>query len=154
MAIKPPTDVANIAVFSTVELMFRMFQLTSVSCATLRRAHIPVPVFQRPSGAKNSVPGVYSTRILVGGFGRLNETLTLFKTQKMYILIPCLRESAVIFYPVQGLIKHHRIQSNKNGHKFAFHASQQRHTKSAKIMWLRGQERRRFSGTTLFRQLS
>ena len=28
-------------------------------------------------------PGVYSTAIWVGGFGRLNETLTLFKTQKM-----------------------------------------------------------------------
>ena len=27
--------------------------------------------------------GVYSTGIWVGGFGRLNETLTLFKTQKM-----------------------------------------------------------------------
>ena len=62
-----------------------------------------------------SVPGGrgYSTGIWVGGFGRLKETLTLFKTQKMEILLPCLRESAVISYPVQDSILRYRAHGKK-----------------------------------------
>ena len=84
--------------------------------------------------------GGYSAGIWVGGFGRLNETLTLFTTQKMYVLLPCLRESAVISYPVQDWTKH-----------FIFHAFQRRRTKSAKINWSKGEKRRRFVGTSLFK---
>ena len=37
-------------------------------------------------------------------------------------------------------------------HKISFHASERRHTKSAKTMWLMGEDKRsRFSGTTLFK---
>ena len=75
--------------------------------------------------------------------GRLNETLTLFKTQRRRFCFPVrLRESAVMFYPFQDWTKHYRIQNNKNVHNFAFYASQRRHWKPAKIMWLRGEERR------------
>ena len=48
----------------------------------------------------------------------------------MHILLPCLRESAVIFYPVQDWTKH-SIQNMRTG-PFAFEAP--RHTKSAKII--------------------
>ena len=41
--------------------------------------------------------GGYSTGIWVGGLSPLK---TLFKTQKVSILLPCPRESAVISYPV------------------------------------------------------
>ena len=64
--------------------------------------------------------GVYSTGIWVGGFGRLNETLTLFKTEKMWILLPCLRESAVISYPVQDWTKQAVFKTLKTVHQFAF----------------------------------
>ena len=61
-----------------------------------------------------------STGIWVGGFGRLNETLTLFKTQKVSILLPCLRESAVISYPLQDWTKQAVFKTLKMVHKFAF----------------------------------
>ena len=62
----------------------------------------------------------YSTVIWVGGFGRLNETLTLFKTQNMLILLPCLRESAVISYPVQDSTNQAVFKTLKTVHKFGF----------------------------------
>ena len=66
-------------------------------------------------------PGAVLNRNLGRGVGRLNKILTLFKTRKMEILLPCLRESAVISYPVQDWTKHYRIQNNKKlVHKFAF----------------------------------
>ena len=37
--------------------------------------------------------------------------------RSMYILLPCLRESAVISYPIRDWAKHYRIQNNKNVHK-------------------------------------
>ena len=63
----------------------------------------------------------YSTGIWVGGFGRLNETLTLLKTHKMEILLPCLRESAVISYPVQDWTKQAVFKTLKTVQKFAPH---------------------------------
>ena len=65
-------------------------------------------------------PGGYSKGIWVGGFGRFNETLTLLKTQKMQILLPCLRESDVISYPVQDWTKQAVFKTLKTVHKFAF----------------------------------
>ena len=35
-------------------------------------------------------------------------------TQNVLILLPCLRESAVISYPVQDWTKHYRLQNNSN----------------------------------------
>ena len=54
------------------------------------------------------------------GFGRLNETLSLFKTQKMYILLPCLRASTVISYPGQEWTKQAVFKTLKMLHKFVF----------------------------------
>ena len=67
--------------------------------------------------------GVYSRGIWVGGFGRLNETLTLFKTQKIEILLPCLRESAVISYPVQEWTEQAVFKTLTTAHKFPFSRS-------------------------------
>ena len=64
--------------------------------------------------------GVYSTGIWLEGFGRLNETLTLFKTPKMEILLPCLRESAVISYPVQDWSKQAIFKTLQTARKIAF----------------------------------
>ena len=75
--------------------------------------------YPRPPPPPSSGGG-YSTGIWVGGFGRLNETLTLFKTQKMPTLLPCLRESAVISYPVQDWTKQAVFKTLKMVHKFAF----------------------------------
>ena len=99
-----------------------------------------------------------------GGGGEFNRHLgrgvrptqrnpDLFKTQRCRFLLPCLRESAVNFYPVQDCTKICCIQNNKKVvHKFVFHISQRRYTKSVKIMWLRGEDRsRRYVGATLFR---
>ena len=40
-----------------------------------------------------------------GGVIWLNTTLTLFKTQRCKLLLLCLRESAVLFYPIQDWTK-------------------------------------------------
>ena len=63
---------------------------------------------------------MYSTGIWVGGFGRLNETLTLFKTQKRSISVPRPRESAVISYSVQDWTKQVIFKALKTVHKFPF----------------------------------
>ena len=65
------------------------------------------------------------------------ETLTLFKTQK--ILLPCLRERAVISYPVQDWTKQAIFTQ-------AFSCISRKAHESAK-----GENKRRFAGTTLFR---
>ena len=72
-----------------------------------------------PNLSLDSTRGVYSTGIWVGGFGWLNKTLTLFKPQKMEILLPCLRESAVISYPVQDWTKQAVFKTLRMVHKFA-----------------------------------
>ena len=45
--------------------------------------HVHVAVSFEAVNSGEQSRGVYSTGIWVGGFGQLNETLTLFKTQKM-----------------------------------------------------------------------
>ena len=80
----------------------------------------------------------YSTGIWVGPTQR--NPIPDIQDTKMQILLPCVRESAFILYPIQDWTKHYHIQNNRNIHKFAFHVSQWRHTKSAKIMWLRGRK--------------
>ena len=66
-----------------------------------------------------------------------NETLTMLQDKKMEILLSKTGPSITVFKTIRTV------------HKFAFRASQRRHTKSAKIMWLRRLERsRRFAGTT------
>ena len=66
--------------------------------------------------------------------------------------LPSLRESAVISYPVQDWTKQAVFKTLKTVHtSLCFHAFQQRHTKSVKIMWWKGKKRRRFVGTTLFK---
>ena len=61
---------------------------------------------------------------------------------------------AVISYPVQEWTKQAgavftTLQTARTS--LRFHAFQRRHTKSAKIMWSKGEERRKFTGTTLFK---
>ena len=82
------------------------------------------------------VGGWNSTGNWVGGFSRLNETLTLFKTQRCKFCYPLYEKALYIFY----LFKTGPSITVFKTHKFAFHAFQQRHTKSAKIIWLDGRK--------------
>ena len=67
-------------------------------------------------------------------------------------LLPCLRESAVISYPVQDWTKQAVFKTLRTVHvSLRFHAFQRRRTKSAKIMRSKEENRRRFAGTTLFK---
>ena len=59
--------------------------------------------------------GVYSTGIWVGGFCQLNETLTLFKTQKMYIFATLSKRKCCNFLPCSRVDQAGRIQNTKNG---------------------------------------
>ena len=59
-------------------------------------------------------PGGYSTGIWVGGFGRLNKTLTLFKTQRCKFFTLSKRKCCN-FLPCSRLDQAGHIQNTKNG---------------------------------------
>ena len=68
---------------------------------------------ERLRGREAYARGVYSTGIWVGGFGRLNETLTLFKTDVNFAT-PSKRKCCN-FLPCSRLNQAGRIQNTKNG---------------------------------------
>ena len=89
--------------------------------------------------------GGYSIGIWVGGFGRLNKTLTLLKTQQMSILLPCLRESAVILTLLKTGPSITVFRTIKPVYiSLHFHTFQWRHTKSAKILWSKGEKQNEY----------
>ena len=116
-----------------------------------------VLVFVRPSCKSvytipmlSQLPGVYSTGLGRGIRPTQRSPDPVQDTKDVNFRLPCLRESAVISYPVQDWTKHYRIQNNKKIHKFAFSPISMKRTKSAKMMWSKGEKRKRFPGKTLF----
>ena len=78
-------------------------------------------VFRKRLGrAKWSPGGVLNRNLGRGVRPTQRNPDTLFKTQKMWILLPCLRESAVISYSVQDWTKQAVFKTLKTVHKFAF----------------------------------
>ena len=83
--------------------------------------------------------GPWLNRNSCRGFGRPNETLTLFKTKDVNFATLSKRKCCN-FLPCSRL--HISLH---------FHILQRRRTKSAKFMWLKGENRRKSAGTTLFK---